>query len=153
LELRDKLRISFLFISHDLSSVRHVADRVAVMYLGKLCEIGDIESIFAPPYHPYTRALLSAIPSPDPDKPKRLIRLKGTIPSAKSPPSVFRFHTRCPVKIGPICEPIEPELLAVTDTHSIACHIPHEKLAKEEKNHLNRQTVIPSLAIDYLNFA
>jgi peptide/nickel transport system ATP-binding protein len=133
LELRDNLRISFLFISHDLSLVRHVANRVGVMYLGKLCEIGDIESTFSPPYHPYTKALLSAIPSPDPDKPKRLIRLEGTIPSAKSPPSGCRFHTRCPAKVGLVCEQTEPQLIAVTDTHSLACHIPHEKLAKEEK--------------------
>ena len=133
LDLRDQSRISFLFISHDLSLVRHVADRVGVMYLGKICEIGDIESIFAPPYHPYTRALLSAIPSPDPDKPKRLIRLEGTIPSAKNPPSGCRFHTRCPSKIGAICEQTEPELLTVAGNHMIACHIPHEKLAKEER--------------------
>ncbi|MCP4630226.1 MAG: ABC transporter ATP-binding protein [bacterium] len=133
LDLRDKIRISFLFISHDLSLVRHVADRVGVMYLGKLCEIGDIESIFTPPYHPYTKALLSAIPSPDPDKPKRLIRLEGTIPSAKNPPSGCRFHTRCPGKIGPICEQTEPDLLAVSENHSIACHIPLEILANEEK--------------------
>lgn len=131
LDLRDKLRISFLFISHDLSLVRHVADRVGVMYLGKLCEIGDIASIFTPPYHPYTKALLSAIPSPDPDKPKRLIRLEGTIPSAKNPPSGCRFHTRCPDKIGPICEQTEPGLLAVAENHSIACHIPLEILAKD----------------------
>ena len=132
LDLREKIRISFLFISHDLSLVRHVADRVGVMYLGKLCEIGDIESIFAPPYHPYTKALLSAIPSPDPDKPKRFIRLKGTIPSAKNPPSGCRFHTRCPDKIGPICAQTEPQLLTVSENHSIACHIPLEILASEE---------------------
>jgi oligopeptide/dipeptide ABC transporter ATP-binding protein len=133
LDLRDKSQISFLFISHDLSLVRHVADRVGVMYLGKLCEIGNIENIFTPPYHPYTKALLSAIPSPDPDKPKRLIRLEGTIPSAKNPPAGCRFHTRCPDKIGPICEQSEPDLLRVTENHLIACHIPREILTQEEK--------------------
>ena len=133
LELRNELEISFLFISHDLSLVRHVADRVGVMYLGKLCEIGSIDHIFSPPYHPYTKALLSAIPSTDPAKPKRLIRLEGTIPSAKNPPSGCRFHTRCPSKLGPVCEQTEPALLAVAENHSIACHIPLETLANEEK--------------------
>jgi peptide/nickel transport system ATP-binding protein len=131
LEFRDTLKISYLFISHDLSLVRHLADKVAVMYLGKLCEIGDIDSIFAPPYHPYTKALLSAIPRPEPAKGRHFIRLEGAIPSAKNPPKGCRFHTRCPSKIGEVCESSEPLLLKVHPSHSIACHIPVEVLKKE----------------------
>ncbi|UCF90229.1 MAG: ABC transporter ATP-binding protein [Desulfobacterales bacterium] len=131
LEFKATRKITYLFISHDLSLVRHVADKVAVMYLGKLCEIGDIESVFGPPYHPYTKALLSAIPRPDPPQGKRSIRLEGSIPSAKNPPPGCRFHTRCPSKIGEICETAAPAFQAIHKNHLIACHIPLEILQKE----------------------
>jgi oligopeptide/dipeptide ABC transporter ATP-binding protein len=95
MEIRAPLRASYLLISHDLSLVRHVAHRVGVMYLGKLVEMGTVDEIFRPPSHPYTRALLSAIPRPDPFAPRAGIRLEGAVPSAQHPPSGCRFHSRC----------------------------------------------------------
>jgi peptide/nickel transport system ATP-binding protein len=131
MELRASLGASYLFISHDLSLVRHVAQRVAVMYLGKLVELGTVREIFQPPSHPYTRALLSAIPRPEPGALSTLIRLEGTVPSAERPPSGCRFHTRCPSKVGPICEEVDPPWQRAGEAHWIACHIPLETLRRE----------------------
>src|SRR5262245_10862490 len=130
-EIRKPLRASYLLISHDLSLVRHVADRVGVMYLGKLVEMGTVDEIFRPPSHPYTRALLSAIPRPDPSAPRDRIRLEGAVPSAQDPPSGCRFHTRCPDKVGRICEEQEPPMLRAGGSHWIACHIPLDALRRE----------------------
>jgi oligopeptide/dipeptide ABC transporter ATP-binding protein len=128
--LRNRLDATYVFISHDLSLVRHLADRIGVMYLGRLVELGTVGEIFRPPYHPYTRALLSSIPVPDPSAPAATVRLEGAVPSARRPPSGCRFHTRCPSKLGPICEEIEPPLQRADGTHWLACHIPLEDLRR-----------------------
>jgi oligopeptide/dipeptide ABC transporter ATP-binding protein len=130
-ELRNRLDATYVFISHDLSLVRHLADRIGVMYLGRLVELGRVGEIFRPPYHPYTRALLSSIPVPDPSAPAATVRLEGAVPSARRPPSGCRFHTRCPSKLGPICEELEPPLQRADGTHWLACHIPLEDLRRE----------------------
>ena len=132
LEFQQKYETTMLFISHDLSVVYQLCDYVAVMYLGKFCEIGPTEALFAPPYHPYTEALLSAVPIPDPSVERTNIRLSGTVPSALDPPSGCRFHTRCPRKIGPICEREPPPWREVTEGHRIYCHIDIEELRAVE---------------------
>ena len=129
-ELRSSLGASYLLISHDLSLVRHVATRIGVMYLGRLVEIGTGADVFRGPSHPYTRALLSAVPRPDPGAPGRPIRLEGSVPSAQHPPSGCPFHTRCPQKIGRVCEDAEPAWQRASATHSIACHIPITELSQ-----------------------
>jgi peptide/nickel transport system ATP-binding protein len=128
-ELQKKKGTAYLFISHDLAAVRHLSDWIAVVYLGRIWEIGSAEDVFSPPYHPYTEALLSAIPIPDPDVHQERIRLHGSVPSAVNIPPGCRFHTRCPRKIGPICETEEPPWQNVQRFHSICCHIPLEELA------------------------
>src|SRR5437879_5141557 len=130
-ELRNRLDATYVFISHDLILVRHLADRIGVMYLGRLVELGTVGEIFRPPYHPYPRALLSSIPVPDPSGPRSTVRLEGAVPSARRPPSGCRFHTRCASKIGRICEEVEPLLQRVDGTHWLACHIPVEDLRRE----------------------
>jgi peptide/nickel transport system ATP-binding protein len=128
LEIQQARGTAMLFISHDLGVVRYLSDRIAVMYLGQVCETGGAEEIFAPPYHPYTEALLSAVPVPDPRQAGRGIRLEGPVPSAADPPAGCRFHTRCPRKLGPVCETTAPPVQAATATHRIACHIPLAEL-------------------------
>jgi len=132
LELQREFDITMVFISHDLSVVRFFSDYVAVMYLGKICEIGPAEAIYSPPYHPYTEALLSAVPIPDPSAEQKAIRLTGTVPSALDPPQGCRFHTRCPRFLGDICEDKEPPGEEAGDGHWIYCHIPLEELRKVE---------------------
>jgi peptide/nickel transport system ATP-binding protein len=127
-DLQRSLGTSYLFISHDLAAVRHLSDWIAVVYLGRLWEVGSAEEVFAPPYHPYTEALLSAIPIPDPDVVQERIRLLGSVPSAVDIPPGCRFHTRCPRKIGKVCEIEEPPWQHVSPQHSICCHIPLEEL-------------------------
>jgi oligopeptide/dipeptide ABC transporter ATP-binding protein len=131
MELRASLRASYLMISHDLALVRHVAHRVGVMYLGRLVEVGTVDDVFHPPSHPYTRALLSAVPRPDPTRAPAMIRLEGSVPSAQNPPTGCPFHTRCPAKIGPLCEEVEPPLRRAGAAHWIACHIPLEELKEQ----------------------
>jgi peptide/nickel transport system ATP-binding protein len=123
---------SLLFISHDLSMVRYLCDYIIVMYLGKVCEVGPAEQLFAPPYHPYTEALLSAVPVPDPSVEQARIRLEGSVPSALNPPSGCRFHTRCQRKVGEICETAVPPELTTGGGHKIYCHIPLEELEQME---------------------
>jgi len=132
LEIQRQFGTTMMFIAHDLSVVRFFSDYVTVMYLGKLCEVGSAEAIYAPPYHPYTEALLSAVPIPDPRAEQKRIRLRGTVPSALKPPTGCRFHTRCPRKIGEICETEEPLRGDDGDGHYIYCHIPLEELRKVE---------------------
>ena len=132
LEFQQEYGTAMLFISHDLSVVYQLCDSVAVMYLGQFCEIGPTEALFEPPYHPYTEALLSAVPIPDPSVERTNIRLPGTVPSALDPPSGCRFHTRCPRKIGPICEREPPPWRGVTEGHRIYCHIDIEELRAVE---------------------
>jgi peptide/nickel transport system ATP-binding protein len=126
-ELQAEKRVSYLFISHDLGVVRYISDRIAVLYLGRLQEIGPADVVFDGPHHPYTEALLSAVPTIDGGGRDR-IRLEGDIPSAASPPSGCVFHTRCPRKLGPVCEQEEPPLIDVEAGHAMRCHIPFEEL-------------------------
>ena len=132
MDLQRKFQTSYLFISHDLNIVRQISDFIGVMYLGRLVETGSTEQVFLPPYHPYTRALLSAISLPTLNQDHHKVRLEGIIPSIASPPSGCRFHTRCPEKYGPECEQIEPTLQEASPGHFIACHTPVEHLAGGE---------------------
>ncbi len=132
LEIQQRYGTTMLFIAHDLSVVRFFSDYVAVMYLGQVCEIGPSEAIYAPPYHPYTEALLSAVPIPNPSVEQKHIRLSGAVPSALNPPSGCRFNTRCPRKIGQICEQEVPPWQEAGDEHRIFCHIPLEELCQME---------------------
>ena len=121
-ELRRQFNLTYLFISHDLKVVRHISNRIAVMYLGKIVETGRREKIFENPLHPYTRALISAIPVPDPSAKRKRLILKGDPPSPVNPPAACRFHTRCPYAQKE-CAVIEPELKPVESAHSAACHL------------------------------
>ena len=123
---------TLLFISHDLSLVRYLADRVVVMYLGHVMEHGTTDEIFSPPYHPYTEALLSAVPIADTSIEKKRIILSGALPSAIDPPKGCPFHTRCHRKIGTICETDEPPEVSFGEGHTIACHVPVEQLREME---------------------
>jgi len=124
-ELQDEFGLSYLFVAHDLGVVRHVSDRVAVMYLGKIVENSDSDGLYDNPLHPYTNALLSAVPVPDPRKNlvRERITLEGDVPSPIDPPSGCRFHTRC-VSATDICRTEEPALTAHSDGHVVACHHP-----------------------------
>jgi len=128
-ELQAEHRVSYLFISHDLGVVRYLSDRIAVLYLGRLMELGPADVVFEGPHHPYTEALLSAVPTIDGGGRER-IRLEGEIPSAADPPRGCVFHTRCPRKVGPICEQEEPPLVVVERDHLMRCHIPIEELRR-----------------------
>ncbi len=121
-DLQAELGLAVLFISHDLAVVEHMTHRVAVMYLGKIVEIADRRSLFGQPHHPYTRALLSAVPVPDPDAPRRRIVLGGDVPSPIDPPRGCRFHTRCPC-VFDRCRAEEPVLRPFGPTQSAACHL------------------------------
>jgi len=124
-ELQDEFNLTYLFIAHDLSMVRHICDRVAVMYLGKIVEMGPTEEVYENPLHPYTQALLSAVPVPDPmiEATRQRIILRGDVPSPARPPIGCNFNTRCPVAIEGICyqEP-DPPLIEITPGHYVACH-------------------------------
>jgi peptide/nickel transport system ATP-binding protein len=122
-ELQAEKRVAYIFISHDLGVVRYISDRIAVLYLGRLQELGPAEVVFGGPHHPYTEALLSAVPTIDGGGRDR-IRLEGDIPSAADPPSGCVFHTRCPRFLGQICVEEEPPLVEVEDDHLMRCHIP-----------------------------
>ncbi|RUZ54352.1 ABC transporter ATP-binding protein, partial [Mesorhizobium sp. M7A.F.Ca.US.007.01.1.1] len=131
-DLQSKEDVSYIFISHDLAVVRYLSDKIAVLYLGRIMELGPTEEVFSGPHHPYTEALLSAVPKLDQTETAR-IRLDGEIPSATNPPSGCVFHTRCPRKIGPICEQQEPPLSEAQPGHSIRCHIPYAELARLQR--------------------
>jgi peptide/nickel transport system ATP-binding protein len=133
LEIQQENETTMIFIAHDLSVVRFFSDQVAVMYLGQIMEIGPAEAIYAPPYHPYSEALLSAVPVPDPTVEQKHIRLEGAVPSAIAPPPGCRFHTRCPRRSllpdgGKICAEEVPPWRHVSEEHRIFCHIPIETL-------------------------
>ncbi|EDQ35039.1 oligopeptide/dipeptide ABC transporter [Hoeflea phototrophica DFL-43] len=130
-ELQDRLDLTYLFISHDLSMVRHIADRVAVMYLGRIVEIASRDELFAEPLHPYTQALLSAVPEPDPDyeRTRKPIVLQGDVPSPANPPKGCNFSTRCP-KVMDICRQIEPDVFDFGDGRQVACHLYADNTAK-----------------------
>jgi peptide/nickel transport system ATP-binding protein len=128
-DLQRREDVAYLFISHDLGVVRYLADRIVVLYLGRIMEVGPADKVFGGPQHPYTEALLSAVPTLD-DLDRLRIRLEGEIPSAADPPSGCPFHTRCPRKIGEICETTEPELREEETGHGIRCHIPLAELRR-----------------------
>ncbi len=124
LDLQKEMGLSYLFIAHDLAVVRHISDKVAVMYLGKIVEYTDADTIYSNPLHPYTKALISAIPEPDPTLKKERIVLQGDVPSPINPPSGCRFHTRCPY-VTDKCKTEEPQLIDHEDDdveHQVACH-------------------------------
>lgn len=131
-ELQSERQTTMLFISHDLSVVRYLADRVAVMYLGRIMEMGRVDDVFSPPYHPYTEALLSAVPVADPNVTSKRIVLEGRPPSVLERPEGCPFATRCHRKVGPICDEQEPPELRFATSHRIACHLPRQELAKME---------------------
>ncbi len=121
-DLQDNFELTYLFISHDLSVVEHISDSVGVMYLGNLAEVGSKKQIFQNPLHPYTQALLSAAPIPDPTANKKRIILEGSIPSPANPPSGCKFHTRCPERMD-ICSKVVPEIKEIEPGHTVACHL------------------------------
>jgi peptide/nickel transport system ATP-binding protein len=132
MDIQREHKTTLLFISHDLSVVRYLSDRIVVMYLGHILERGTTEQIFTPPYSPYTEALLSAVPIADPEVTKREIVLEGNLPSAMNPPKGCPFCTRCHRRIGDICDNEPPPEQVVADRHVIKCHIPLEELSKVE---------------------
>jgi len=128
-DLQAEQQVSYIFISHDLATVRYLSDRIAVLYLGRMMEIGPAERVFSGPHHPYTEALLSAAPTLG-GQVRRRIRLAGELPSAIDPPRGCVFHTRCPRKLGPVCETQEPPLIEAEAGHEIRCHIPIAQLGR-----------------------
>jgi peptide/nickel transport system ATP-binding protein len=124
-DLQQREAVSYIFISHDLGVVRYIADRIAVLYLGRLLELGSAEAVFEGPHHPYTEALLSAVPG----APGVRMRLSGEMPSLHAPPPGCVFSSRCPRKLGAICDEQEPPL-AEQDQHAIRCHIPRHALGR-----------------------
>lgn len=123
-ELQEKFNLSYIFIAHDISAVRYISDRVAVMYLGKIAEIAETEELFANPQHPYTKALLSAVPVPDPklERQRERILLQGDLPSPMNPPKGCPFHTRCPWRMD-VCDSVYPERSDLGQGHKVNCHL------------------------------
>jgi oligopeptide/dipeptide ABC transporter ATP-binding protein len=127
-DLREEFGLSYLFISHDLSVVRYISDRVAVMYLGELVEMGATEELYSNPLHPYTRALLSAIPTFDAEAREKRVYLTGELPSPVNPPSGCRFHPRCPIYIDGLCDKVVPKTLEIGDGYMVRCHAVEKEL-------------------------
>jgi len=121
-DLQKEFNLTYLFIAHDLSVVRHISDRVGVMYLGRIAELADKDELYTNPLHPYTKALLSAVPVADPDKKQERIILQGDLPSPANPPTGCTFHTRCP-HVMDVCREKRPEMLASRENHLVACHL------------------------------
>ena len=143
MDIQRENRTTLLFISHDLSVVRYLADRIIVMYLGQIMEQGTTDEIFAPPYHPYTEALLSAVPIADTQVKKRHIVLTGEIPSASNPPKGCPFSTRCAYMIEGTCDVTPPPVREMSDGHQIACHLSVATLQAMEPVIQAREAVTP----------
>ena len=131
-ELKHDLDLTYIFVAHDLSVVEYISDRVGVMYLGNFVEVGEKEKIYSNPMHPYTQALLSAVPVPDPTAKRERILLEGSIPSAHKPPTGCKFHTRCP-KCMECCKTPAPERYEVDDGHYVYCHLYDKERRKQQK--------------------
>jgi oligopeptide/dipeptide ABC transporter ATP-binding protein len=121
-DLQNRFGLTYLFISHNISVIRHISDRVAVMYLGKIVELAEKRALFTKPAHPYTQALLAAVPTLDPRRKRDEQLLEGDVPSPINPPSGCRFHTRCPFAMS-ICTPVEPVFQQLEDGRWVACHL------------------------------
>ncbi|SET83293.1 peptide/nickel transport system ATP-binding protein/oligopeptide transport system ATP-binding protein [Oceanobacillus limi] len=121
-KLRDQFNLTYVFIAHDLSVVKHISDRVGVMYLGRMVELTEKDKLYDDPKHPYTKALLSAVPLPDPDIEKDRVILEGDVPSPSNPPTGCAFHTRCPLAMD-ICKEVRPQFEEIEDNHFVACHL------------------------------
>ena len=131
-ELKHDLNLTYIFVAHDLSVVEYISDRVGVMYLGNFVEVGEKEKIYSNPMHPYTQALLSAVPVPDPTAKRERILLEGSIPSAHKPPTGCKFHTRCP-KCMECCKTQAPERYEVDDGHYVYCHLYDKERREQQK--------------------
>ena len=131
-ELKHDLDLIYIFVAHDLSVVEYISDRVGVMYLGNFVEVGEKEKIYSNPMHPYTQALLSAVPVPDPTAKRERILLEGSIPSAHKPPTGCKFHTRCP-KCMECCKTQAPERYEVDDGHYVYCHLYDKERREQQK--------------------
>ncbi|NCU26609.1 ATP-binding cassette domain-containing protein [Candidatus Nomurabacteria bacterium] len=132
-DLQDKYNLTYLFISHDLSVVEHISDSVGVMYLGSLVEFAETDAIFGKPLHPYTQALFSAIPVPDPDIKMDRVILEGSIPSPANPPKGCKFHTRCRYAMD-VCKVEPPRTIEVDPGHKVVCHLYDEEIMKNKEN-------------------
>ncbi|MFJ1582819.1 ABC transporter ATP-binding protein [Streptomyces sp. NPDC088197] len=143
-DLQSELGLTYVIIAHDLSVIRHVSDRIAVMYLGKVVEIADREALYSAPFHPYTTALMSAVPVPDPRRrtQRKRILLTGDVPSPISPPSGCRFHTRC-WKATEVCKTQEPPLAPLATGHQVACHHPENHPENQPDNQQDSAAVTP----------
>jgi oligopeptide/dipeptide ABC transporter ATP-binding protein len=130
-DLQDEYNLSYLFIAHDLSVVKHISDRVAVMYLGNIAELAPTDQLFDNPLHPYTQSLLSAIPTPTPKKEKTRVILEGDVPSPIDPPSGCPFHTRCPARYEP-CDSVEPKEIETEDGRTVQCHLYDPEYAPDD---------------------
>ncbi len=142
LDLQDEFNLSYLFIAHDLSIVRHISDRIAVMYLGQLMELAECDTLFDNALHPYTQALLSAIPQPDPRRKIQRVILEGDVPSPINPPTGCRFHTRCPAQYGP-CSDVVPRTVEVSPGHKVTCHLYDEEYAPTDPSIWSRMPRLP----------
>lgn len=142
MDLQDRYNLTYLFIAHDINVVQHISDRIAVMYLGEIAEIGTVEDIFTPPHHPYTEVLLTSIPRPDPKINTDRVPPQGEPPSPIDPPDGCKFHTRCKYAMEE-CKQIDPDDVPVSDTHELSCHLYHEKImANKEDTETPQNSII-----------